>query len=213
MIPRLTRSWYNTMPTVLTTYAAVLFAARGMAEARERQKRTLRASQLEAQLQTARFAALRAQLQPHFLYNTLNAIAALVADVRPAQAVAAIEQLSELLHASLHDDGREEIRIEEEVMLVERYLALQRMRKTDHANAVFDTALARLPASERARLAIVRTPSSMGSTTARALEVRVDAVPTRAESRSPSRTMARASVRSRAQACHGVGLQPRAPAH
>jgi len=131
LIPRLMRSWYNTMPTVATTYAAVLFAAWGMTEARERQRRTLRASQLEAQLQTARLAALRAQLQPHFLYNTLNAIAALVADVQPSRAVAAIEQLSELLHASLHDDGREDIRIEEEVLLVERYLALQRMRFGD----------------------------------------------------------------------------------
>src|SRR4029078_5645973 len=128
LIPRLTRSWYNTMPIVVSTYAAVLIAAWGMAEAVERQRRTLRASQLEAQLQSARLAALRAQLQPHFLYNTLNGIAALVADVQPARAVAAIEQLSELLHASLRDDGREEITVEEEVMLAERYLALQRMR-------------------------------------------------------------------------------------
>ena len=128
LLSRLTRSWYSTMPTVLAIYAAVVFGTWGMAEARERQRRTLRASQLEAQLQTARLAALRAQLQPHFLYNTLNAIAALVADVQPARAVAAIEQLSELLHASLRDDGREEIRIDEEVTLVERYLALQRMR-------------------------------------------------------------------------------------
>jgi two-component system LytT family sensor kinase len=128
LLARLTRSWYSTMPTVFAIYAAVVFATWGMSEARERQRRTLRASQLEAQLQTARLAALRAQLQPHFLYNTLNAIAALVTDVQPARAVAAIEQLSELLHASLRDDGREEIRIDEEVVLVERYLALQQMR-------------------------------------------------------------------------------------
>jgi len=128
MIPRLARSWYNTLPTVATTYAAVLFAAWGMTEARERQQRTLRASQLEAQLQSARLAALRAQLQPHFLYNTLNAIAALASGAQPSRAVAAIEQLGELLHATLREDGREEITVEEEVRLVERYLALQGMR-------------------------------------------------------------------------------------
>lgn len=127
-IPRLTRSWYNTMPTMVSMYAGVLIAAWGMNESRERQRRTLRASQLEAQLQTARLAALRAQLQPHFLYNTLNGIAALVSDVKPARAVAAIEQLAELLHASLREDGREEVTVEEEVTLAERYLALQRMR-------------------------------------------------------------------------------------
>ena len=128
MIPRLARSWYNTMPTVVGMYAAVLFAAWGMTEARERERRTLRASELEAQLQTARLAALRAQLQPHFLYNTLNGIAALVADGKPQLAVGAIEQLSELLHASLREDGRDSITVEEEIALASRYLALQRMR-------------------------------------------------------------------------------------
>jgi sensor histidine kinase YesM len=131
MIPRLTRSWYNTMPTMVSMYAGVLIAAWGMTESRERQRRTLRASQLETQLQSARLAALRAQLQPHFLYNTLNGIAALVASVQPERAVAAIEQLGELLHASLREDGREEITVEEEVVLAERYLALQGMRFGD----------------------------------------------------------------------------------
>ncbi len=131
MVPRLTRSWYNTMPVVLSMYGAVLLAAWGMAEAAERQRRTLRAAQLETQLQSAQLAALRAQLQPHFLYNTLNGIAALVADLQPANAVAAIEQLGELLHASLRDDGRESITVHEEVALAERYLALQGMRFGD----------------------------------------------------------------------------------
>lgn len=131
MIPRLTRSWYNTMPTMVSMYAGVLIAAWGMTEARERQRRSLRASQLETQLQAARLAALRAQLQPHFLYNTLNGIAALVSDVQPARAVAAIEHLGELLHASLREDGREEVTIEEELALAGKYLALQRMRFGD----------------------------------------------------------------------------------
>ena len=140
MIPRLTRSWYNTMPTMVSMYAGVLIAAWAMTEARERQRRTLRAAQLETQLQSARLAALRAQLQPHFLYNTLNGIAALVSDVQPARAVAAIEQLGELLHASLREDGREEITVEEEVTLAERYLALQGMRFGDRLRYVVDVA-------------------------------------------------------------------------
>ena len=125
---RLIRAWYAAMPTMVSLYGAVLLAAWGMAEARERQRRTLRASQLETQLQAARLETLRAKLQPHFLYNTLNGIAALVAGVQPARAVRAIEQLAELLHASLREDGREEIPLREEVALAERYLALQRMR-------------------------------------------------------------------------------------
>jgi two-component system LytT family sensor kinase len=128
---RVMRAWYNTMPTMVSMYGAVLFAAWGMAEARERQRRTLRAAQLETQLQGARLASLRAQLQPHFLYNTLNGIAALVADVKPARAVEAIEQLAELLHASLRDDARQDVTVAEEVTLAERYLALQGMRFAD----------------------------------------------------------------------------------
>lgn len=130
-VPRMLRAWYNTLPTLVSSYVAVLVTAWGMHEARERQRRTVRALQLESQLQSARLAALRAQLQPHFLYNTLNGIAALVADAQPVHAVAAIEQLGELLHASLREDGREEVTVTEEVALAQRYLALQGMRFGD----------------------------------------------------------------------------------
>jgi sensor histidine kinase YesM len=130
-VARVTRSWYNTMPTLVAMYGAVVLTGWGLTEARERQRRTLRASQLEALLKSAQLAALRAQLQPHFLYNTLNGIAALVTDAKRDRAVAAIEQLADLLHASLREDGREEITVGEEVALAERYLALQRMRFED----------------------------------------------------------------------------------
>ena len=125
---RVIRSFYGSMPLMVGAYGAVLFAAWGMLEAKERERRTIRASQLEAQLHAARLASLRAQLQPHFLYNTLNAISALVSDLKPQRAVAAIEQLGELLHASLRDDSRQEVTVDEEVALAERYLALQGMR-------------------------------------------------------------------------------------
>jgi hypothetical protein len=128
---RLIRAWYNTLPTMVSLYSAVLIAAWGISEARERQRRTLRAAQLETELQAAQLEALRAKLQPHFLYNTLNGIAALVADVQPARAVAAIEQLSELLHVALRDDASETVTVREEVTLAEQYLALQRMRFGD----------------------------------------------------------------------------------
>jgi two-component system, LytTR family, sensor kinase len=128
---RLMRAWYSAMPTVVSLYAAVLAVAWALHEARERERRSVRASQLEAQLQTAQLATLRARLQPHFLYNTLNGITALVVDAESTKAVAAIEQLSELLRASLRDDGRDVVSVREEVALAERYLALQQMRFGD----------------------------------------------------------------------------------
>ena len=136
---RLLRAWYGSIPILVAVYGAVLTAAWALNEARERERRTLRASQLEAQLQAAHLAVLRARLQPHFLYNTLNGIAALVVDTKSVEAVAAIEQLSELLHAALRDDGRDVVTLEEEVALAERYLALQQMRfgdRLEHSVAV-----------------------------------------------------------------------------
>ena len=138
---RFARGWLGTFPIVLTTYASVLLTAWAMHEAREREQRATRASQLEAQLQSVRLAALRAKLQPHFLYNTLHGIAALVQDVRTARALAAIEQLSELLHASLRDDDREEITVRDELELADRYLALQKMRFGDRLTYDIDVAV------------------------------------------------------------------------
>jgi len=128
---RLLRAWYSAMPIIVSMYGAVLAAAWAMNEARDRELRALRASQLEAQLQTAQLAVLRARIHPHFLYNTLNGIAALVVDMRSAEAVAAIEQLSELLHASLRDDLRNMVPVREEIGFAQRYLALQQMRFGD----------------------------------------------------------------------------------
>jgi signal transduction histidine kinase len=128
---RLMRAWYSAMPVMVSMYGAVLAAAWALHEARERELRSVRASQLEAQLQAAQLSVLRARLQPHFLYNTLNGIAALVVDARSKEAVAAIEQLSDLLHASLRDDGRNVVSVRDEVGLAERYLALQQMRFGD----------------------------------------------------------------------------------
>jgi two-component system, LytTR family, sensor kinase len=129
--PRALRAWFSNMPSLGFMYGTILLTAWGIEQARERAARSLRAAQLEAQLHTARLAALRAQLHPHFLYNTLNGIAALVADLQPQRAVMAIEQLAELLHAAFRDDGREAIALSDEVALAERYLALQQLRFGD----------------------------------------------------------------------------------
>jgi sensor histidine kinase YesM len=144
---RVLRAWYGGMPILVSLYGAVLAAAWALNEALERERRSVRASQLEAQLQAARLSALRARLQPHFLYNTLHGIAALVTDMQPAQAVTAIEQLSELLHASLRDDGRDVVSVGEEVVLAERYLGLQQMRFGDRLDydLTIDPAVAECP--------------------------------------------------------------------
>ncbi len=125
------RVWFNSAPLIVPLYCATLLTAWSIQQARERRARALRESQLESQLHAARLAALRAQLHPHFLYNTLNGISALVADRQHTRASDALEQLAELLHAAFRDDGRDLIPLSEEIVLAERYLALQRLRFGD----------------------------------------------------------------------------------
>lgn len=111
-------------------------------------ERELRAARLESALAGARLDALRAQLQPHFLFNTLNAIASLIPE-DPAAAEEMVESLSELLRASLRDTGRREITLAEEIDLVTQYLRIQEIRFQDRLRVQIDVdpalAMARVP--------------------------------------------------------------------
>lgn len=94
------------------------------------QRAARRAAQAEAQLTAARLAALQLQLQPHFLFNSLNAISSLVrtdADVADEM----ICSLGALLHASLDNSGRAEITFTEEMQMVQHYLRIQHVRFGD----------------------------------------------------------------------------------
>ncbi|HJU88102.1 MAG TPA: histidine kinase [Gemmatimonadaceae bacterium] len=90
-------------------------------------ERGLRAAQLEAHLALAQFHALRAQLHPHFLFNSLNAISALMhKDVGRADRMLA--KLSELLRVAIDTSSTPEIRLIDEIEFVERYLEIEQMR-------------------------------------------------------------------------------------
>lgn len=97
-----------------------------------------RATQLENQLASAQLEALRAQLQPHFLFNTLHGIAGLIRNGQNAAATNMIAGLSDLLRASLDNSGRQEVPLEEELEFVGRYLDIQRMRFPDRLSVDVD---------------------------------------------------------------------------
>ena len=78
----------------------------------------------------ARYQALQARIRPHFLFNCLNSIAALVA-MRPADAERAIEDLSDILRASLADDDRPLVTLREELELVDAYTRIEGLRLGD----------------------------------------------------------------------------------
>jgi sensor histidine kinase YesM len=81
-------------------------------------------------LAEARLAALEQRLQPHFLFNTLNAIAALIpGDPRAAQRM--VEQLGDLLRAALNAEPGREVPLAAELDLLERYTAIELVRFPD----------------------------------------------------------------------------------
>lgn len=87
----------------------------------------LAAAKLHASLTGARLDALRSQLQPHFLFNTLNAIAVLTEE-SPERARQMVVGLGELLRVSLDQGERHEVPLARELEILERYLAIQRER-------------------------------------------------------------------------------------
>lgn len=96
-----------------------------------------RAAGLRARLAEARVDALRAQLQPHFLFNALNSVSSLMY-TDPEAADAMIARLSELLRLTLRSDPRREIPLGEELDLVDRYLDIERIRFEERLRVTID---------------------------------------------------------------------------
>jgi two-component system LytT family sensor kinase len=114
----------------LLTYGAVVGLCHALDYYRKYRERELRASQLETKLAQAQLDALRMQLHPHFLFNTLNSVSVLMAeDVRAAQRMLA--RLSDLLRASLEKTGAHEVALHKELEFLESYLEIEQTRFQD----------------------------------------------------------------------------------
>lgn len=98
--------------------------------AREHQKQKLKAAELEQQLTQARLQALQMQLNPHFLFNTLNMISSVIYD-DPKIADKMIASLSDLLRATLNGAAGHEITLAQELELLQRYVAIMKARFQD----------------------------------------------------------------------------------
>ena len=98
-------------------------------------QRELRASRLEAELSTAQLEVLRAQLHPHFLFNTLQAATTLVHD-DPDAAADMLVRLSELLRVSIDEAHVQEVPLRRELEVLELYLGIQARRFGDRLQFV-----------------------------------------------------------------------------
>ena len=99
--------------------------------------RAIRASQLEARLAQTQLQMLRMQLQPHFLFNTLHSISALMhKDVRRADSMVAA--LSDLLRMSLQNIGAQEVPLQSELDFLQRYVEIMSLRFGDRLKVSID---------------------------------------------------------------------------
>jgi two-component system, LytTR family, sensor kinase len=127
-----TMNWFlSGLPATTVAYFAIIvlsYAVRSAARLRER----------DAQLREAQLAALRMQLQPHFLFNSLNAIMALVRDQDTAQAIRALSLLSDVLRTTINAGESATTTLAQEIDFVRRYLEIERVRFGDRLAVTID---------------------------------------------------------------------------
>ena len=129
--PRFLSRMQNAFGSDLLVYGAVIGICYGFDYYRKYREREFLASRLEAQLAQAQLDALRMQLHPHFLFNTLNSIAGLVRDNKNQAAINMLVGLSDLMRHTLEHSARQEVQLREELNFIKLYLSIQEMRFSD----------------------------------------------------------------------------------
>jgi signal transduction histidine kinase len=131
--------WFLTsLPFGVAVYFAVLGAEHATYYYLEAREREAQAGRLATQLADARLRALRMQMEPHFLFNSLNAITVIVRDRDSATATRMLEQLGEMLRRVLRADRPQEVTLAEELDFVRQYLSIEEMRFSDRLRPSID---------------------------------------------------------------------------
>jgi two-component system LytT family sensor kinase len=133
------RSFFMSVSDDIFIYWTVVFVVQGWIYYRRFRDRELRTSVLETQLARAQLQALKVQLHPHFLFNTLNSVSELMhQDVRVAERV--ITRLSDLLRMTLENIGTQEVTLRDEFEFVKGYLEIEQMRFQDRLKVTYEVA-------------------------------------------------------------------------
>ena len=135
------RDWFiGGLPATTFVYFAIVLATYGWRNTAALRRREREALALEAQLREAQLAALRMQLQPHFLFNSLNAIMALVRDHDTGRAIHALSLLSDVLRATVNAGDSHETTLGAEIDFVTRYLSIEQVRFNERLRVRIDVA-------------------------------------------------------------------------
>jgi two-component system LytT family sensor kinase len=129
--PQWPTDFYENLMATVALYVCVLLS-HWLIESRARiSARDTEVAQLHKQLAQAQLLALRSQIEPHFLFNTLNAVAGLIREGRADAAVQTIVQLSDFLRGTLSEANRQEVSLGDEMEFARRYLTIQQTRFVD----------------------------------------------------------------------------------
>jgi two-component system, LytTR family, sensor kinase len=136
----------NVVDDIITIYLPIVLVAYVASYYQRFREREVRTSQLQAQLEKARLQALKSQLQPHFLFNTLNSISALMlTNVEAADRM--ITRLGDLLRLSLESAGTQMTTLSREMEFVSCYIEIEKVRFEERLNVCIDVAPETLDAS------------------------------------------------------------------
>jgi two-component system, LytTR family, sensor kinase len=138
---------FTTLPFGVVVYLCIAGIAHAIRYFFEASDREVQMARLSEQLASTRLAALQAQLNPHFLFNSLNTIAVLVRDGDSRTATRVVEQLSEVLRTTLGRTEAHEVTLDDELALVRQYLAVEQARFSDRLRPTLDIDPATLSAA------------------------------------------------------------------
>ena len=147
--PTFVNTWSDLLVEQLMTFViayALILTVTYVVDSREKMARQMtetarlntETARLNEELSRAQLAVLRGQMDPHFMFNTLNSIASLVYDQRGEAAVGMIVGLSEFLRRALEDSHRAQVTLREEVEYLQRYIDIQKVRFGDRLRVSVD---------------------------------------------------------------------------
>lgn len=118
----------NGLLSYVILYSLILLVDHLLDSQRKLARQQTETARLNEQLSKAQLNALRRQIEPHFLFNTLNAIAGLVREKRNDAAVSMIAGLSDFLRRVVQDSDRQQVPLGEELEFTQKYLDIQKVR-------------------------------------------------------------------------------------
>ncbi len=137
LIPLSKRTWYDVLLSI-AIYWMILIVLSGINYYRKFQDQFDKRLELESELSASHLKSMKMQLHPHFLFNAFNTIAMMIRKSKKDEAIDMISSLSDMLRQSLKKETSQFVRLEEEISLLKKYLAIESQRYKDRITIMWD---------------------------------------------------------------------------